>query len=86
MSLAVKMLLVAVVLLATIGLSRWVPRHPRWRVVVIILNLAITSRYMWWRASETLNWETPAGMTVSIIVYLAEVLNNRMFCSSYIWH
>lgn len=73
MSLAVKMLLVGILLLATIGLSRWVPRHPRWRVAVIILNLAITSRYMWWRASETLNWDTPAGMTVSIIVYLAEV-------------
>ena len=73
MSLLIKMMLVAIVLAATVGLSRWVPRHPRWRIVVIILNLAITTRYMWWRATETLNWDSPAGMAVSLTLFLAEV-------------
>ncbi|TDI40566.1 MAG: glycosyltransferase [Acidobacteria bacterium] len=73
MSLLVKMMLVAVLLAATVGLSRWVPRHPRWRIMVIILNLAITTRYMWWRATETLNWDSPAGMAASLTLYLAEV-------------
>ena len=73
MSLLMKMILVAVLLAATVGLSRWVPRHPRWRVFVILLNLAISTRYLWWRATETLNWESPAGIAVSLTVFLAEM-------------
>lgn len=73
MSLMLKMVLVAVLLAAAVVLGRWVPRHPRWRLPVIVLNLAISMRYLWWRGTETLNWESGWGMTISLTVYLAEL-------------
>ena len=72
-NLLTKMLLVAVLLAATVGLSRWVPRHPRWRPLVIALNLLVTVRYLWWRGTETLNWDSAAGAAVSITVFAAEI-------------
>jgi cellulose synthase (UDP-forming) len=84
MSLPMKMLLVAILLAATASLSRWVPRHPRWRVVVIVLNLAISTRYLWWRATETLNWESPAGIAVSLTVFLAELYGFMVVLHHYV--
>jgi cellulose synthase (UDP-forming) len=84
MSLLMKMILVAVLLAATVGLSRWVPRHPRWRLVVILLNLAISTRYLWWRATETLNWESPAGIAVSLTVFLAELYGFMVVVHHYV--
>jgi cellulose synthase (UDP-forming) len=73
MSLLGKMLLVALLLAGTVALSRWVPRHPRWRPLVIALNLLVSVRYLWWRGTETLNWESGWGTAVSLTVYLAEI-------------
>ncbi|MFQ5669548.1 MAG: PilZ domain-containing protein [Acidobacteriota bacterium] len=73
MSLLTKMFLVSMLLGATVVLSRWVPRHPRWRPLVILLNLAITGRYLWWRGTQTLNWTSGWGIAVSLAVYLAEL-------------
>jgi cellulose synthase (UDP-forming) len=69
----IRLLLVLLLLAATVGLSRWVPRHPRWRPLVIALNLAVTIRYLWWRGTQTLNWESGWGIAVSLTVYLAEI-------------
>jgi cellulose synthase (UDP-forming) len=73
LSLLTKMLLVALLLAGTVALSRWVPRHPRWRPFVIALNLLVSIRYLWWRGTETLNWESGWGIAVSLTVYLAEI-------------
>ena len=73
MSFMVKLGLVVLVLAASVALSRWVPGHRRWRPLVVILNLAITIRYLWWRGTETLNWESPWGIAVSLAVFLAEI-------------
>ncbi|MFQ5719503.1 MAG: glycosyltransferase family 2 protein [Acidobacteriota bacterium] len=73
MSFMVKLAMVAVVLAAAVVLSRWVPRHPRWRPVVIILNLLISVRYLWWRATQTLNWESGWGIAISLTVFCAEI-------------
>ncbi len=73
MSLLTKLALVALVLAATVALSRWVPRHPRWRPVVIALNLLVSVRYLWWRGTETLNWADGMSIAVSLTVYLAEI-------------
>jgi cellulose synthase (UDP-forming) len=55
------------------ALTRWVPYHPRWRPIVIVLNLAITLRYLWWRGIETLNWDGGWGTALSLTTYLAEI-------------
>jgi cellulose synthase (UDP-forming) len=65
--------LIGLLLLSTIVLTRWVPTHPRWRPFVIVLNLVVTIRYLWWRGTETLNWDGGWGMAVSLIVYAAEM-------------
>ncbi len=65
--------LIGILLFSTVVLSRWVPRHPRWRPFVIALNLAVTVRYLWWRATATLNWDGGWGTVVSLLVYAAEL-------------
>ena len=64
---------VGVFLLSAVILSRWVPRHPRWRGLVIVLNLAVTIRYLWWRGAHTLNWDGAWGVALSLTVYVAEL-------------
>jgi len=68
-----RFVLLAVFLLITVLLSRWVPRHPRWRPFVIALNLFITIRYLWWRGTDTLNWSSSGELAVSLTLYLAEL-------------
>jgi len=60
-------------LVCTMTLTRWVPLHPRWRPLVIALNLAVTVRYLWWRATETLNWDGGWGTVVSLTMFAAEL-------------
>ena len=60
-------------LLCTMALTRWVPHHPRWRPLVIVLNLAVTFRYLWWRSTETLNWEGGFGTAISLATFAAEI-------------
>jgi len=50
-----RLAFVSAIVLGTVLLTRWVPRHPRWRPFVIAVNLAITVRYLWWRGA--LEWE-----------------------------
>jgi cellulose synthase (UDP-forming) len=69
----VTLALVAVLLLSTVILSRWVPRHPRWSAMVIGLNLFVTVRYLWWRGADTLNWEGGWGTAVSLATFAAEL-------------
>ena len=68
-----RLLIVAVLLACTVALSRWVPRHPRWRPVVVALNLAVTVRYLWWRATDTLNWSGGWETAASLGLYAAEI-------------
>jgi cellulose synthase (UDP-forming) len=63
----------ALLLLCTMALTRWVPYHPRWRPLVIVLNLAVTFRYLWWRSTETLNWEGGFGTAISLATFAAEI-------------
>jgi cellulose synthase (UDP-forming) len=60
-------------LLCTMVLTRWVPSHPRWRPLVIALNVVVTARYLWWRSTDTLNWEGGWGTAVSLATYAAEI-------------
>ena len=69
----VPALSVAVLLASAYALTRWVPRHPRWRPALIALNLIVTVRYLYWRATETLNWNGGWGTAASLVVYAAEL-------------
>ena len=66
-------LLPLLLLVCTMTLTRWVPYHPRWRPLVIVLNVAVTARYLWWRSTETLNWEGGWGTAISLATYGAEI-------------
>jgi len=68
-----RLLIVAVLLACTVALSRWVPRHPRWRSAVVVLNLVVTVRYLWWRATDTLNWAGGWDTAASLALYTAEI-------------
>jgi cellulose synthase (UDP-forming) len=73
MDLPARLAFVSAIVLGTVVLTRWVPRHPRWRPFVIAVNLAVTVRYLWWRAAETLNWEGGVGTALSLTIYAAEI-------------
>jgi len=73
MELTFNLLPVLLLLVSAVALSRLVPTHPRWRPLVIALNLSITIRYLVWRGTETLNDEGVWGLAVSLSVFLAEL-------------
>jgi len=60
-------------LASTMALTRWVPHHPRWRPLVVALNLVATVRYLWWRGTETLNWDGGAATVMSLAIFVAEL-------------
>ena len=66
-------LIPVLLLLCTMVLTRWVPYHPRWRPLVIALNLVVTTRYLWWRSTETLNWDGGWGTAISLATFGAEI-------------
>ena len=66
-------ILPAIVLAASMVLTRWVPHHPRWRPFVIAANVTFSLRYLWWRATETLNWEGGWGTAISLAAFGAEI-------------
>jgi cellulose synthase (UDP-forming) len=66
-------LLPFLLLVSTMALTRWVPHHPRWRPIVVALNLVATVRYLWWRGTETLNWEGGFGTAMSLAIFAAEL-------------
>lgn len=42
-------------------------------VLMIALSVIISCRYLWWRATSTLNWDEPLGLILGIILLVAEV-------------
>jgi cellulose synthase (UDP-forming) len=67
-----NLLLPVFVVASVLALTRWAPRHPRWRSAMVFLNVAATSRYLWWRYTETLNWDGGWSTAVSIAMFGAE--------------
>jgi cellulose synthase (UDP-forming) len=41
-------------------------------MMMIVLSLTISSRYMWWRYSSTLNWDDPVSLVCGLILLAAE--------------
>ncbi|BAN96870.1 cellulose synthase catalytic subunit [Plautia stali symbiont] len=41
-------------------------------IMVIVLSLTISCRYLWWRYTETLNWDDPLSLTFGLLLIGAE--------------
>src|SRR5438552_3806877 len=67
-----NLLLPVLVIASVLALTRWVPRHPRWRTAMVFVNVAATSRYLWWRYTETLNWSGGWATGISLAMFAAE--------------
>lgn len=43
------------------------------QMLMIVLSLLISCRYIWWRCSSTLNFDDPLGLALGIVLLLAEL-------------
>jgi cellulose synthase (UDP-forming) len=59
-------------------------RSRRVTVVLVMLSVAITSRYLFWRVTQTLEFETFLGGTLSIGLLLAEAYAATLLFLSYV--
>ncbi|MDP3416617.1 MAG: UDP-forming cellulose synthase catalytic subunit [Falsiroseomonas sp.] len=59
-------------------------RSRRVTVVLVMLSVAITSRYLFWRVTQTLEFDTVLGGTLSIGLILAEAYAATLLFLSYI--
>jgi cellulose synthase (UDP-forming) len=59
-------------------------RSRRVTVVLVMLSVAITSRYLFWRVTQTLEFETLLGGTLSIGLLLAETYAATLLFLSYV--
>jgi cellulose synthase (UDP-forming) len=41
-------------------------------LMLIVLSLTISSRYLWWRYTSTLNWDDPVSLTCGLLLLAAE--------------
>lgn len=56
------------------GLAMMVRRVPGRlsTIMLIVLSLTISCRYLWWRYTETLNWDDPLSLTFGLLLIGAE--------------
>lgn len=75
---------VFVVLLWSIAmLIRRIPgRFPA--LMMIVLSLTISCRYLWWRYTSTLNWDDPLSLTCGLLLLFAETYSCTVLVLGYI--
>lgn len=42
-------------------------------MLLIVLSLLVSTRYIWWRSTNTLNWDSPVGLGFGIVLLAAEI-------------
>ena len=47
-------------------------RRAGWGLMLIVLSLTVSCRYIWWRYTSTLNWNDPVSLVCGIILLFAE--------------
>ena len=52
-------------------------------ISLVLISALVSSRYLWWRYSETLNFDTPAGSIFSVLLVLAETYTYVLMALSY---
>lgn len=56
------------------GVALWVRRLPgRFSaLMLIVLSLTVSCRYIWWRYTSTLNWDDPVSLVCGLVLLFAE--------------
>ncbi|WP_075182483.1 UDP-forming cellulose synthase catalytic subunit [Pantoea sp. 1.19] len=56
------------------GLAMFVRRIPGRlaTLMLIVLSLTVSCRYLWWRYTQTLNWDDPASLMFGLLLIIAE--------------
>ncbi|WP_338665829.1 UDP-forming cellulose synthase catalytic subunit [Pararoseomonas sp. SCSIO 73927] len=67
---------------AFLVISRWKSR--RATVLLVMLSFAITSRYLWWRVSETIEFDNPFQGFLSLGLFAAECYAGALLFLSYV--
>ena len=52
-------------------------------ILLILLSLTVSARYMWWRYTETINFDSGPGLVFSILLLLAETYTFVLMLLSY---
>ena len=52
-------------------------------ILLILLSLTVSTRYMWWRYTETINFDSTAGILFSVLLVLAESYTFVLMLLSY---
>lgn len=53
------------------------------KMLLIVLSLVVSTRYMWWRYSSTINWDNPLDLTCGLILLFAETYSWLILVLSY---
>ena len=70
--------------LAFMGVGVAIARHvPSLRLVVGLLSIATSARYIWWRGTETLYWEPTLDGATSLALYGAELFGFLLLLAGY---
>ncbi|MDP2310741.1 MAG: UDP-forming cellulose synthase catalytic subunit [Pseudomonadota bacterium] len=72
------------VALVFMGVGVAIARHaPGLRLMVGLLSVALSARYVWWRGTETLIWRLSADGATSLALYGAEVFGFLLLLAGY---
>lgn len=65
----------AVFAVCTFGLALWLNRHPGpfATLVLVLISVTVSSRYIYWRLTETLGFESVLGAVVGMLLMAAEL-------------
>ncbi|MCW1719073.1 UDP-forming cellulose synthase catalytic subunit [Pseudoalteromonas sp. A3] len=69
-SLEAQAVFISFILIVAYGLKR--VKGQMATIVMITLSVTTSSRYLWWRYTETLNWDDPVALTLGAGLLLAE--------------
>ncbi len=53
-------------------------------LMLIVLSLTISCRYLWWRYTSTLNWDDPLSLTCGLLLLLAETYSWTVLVLGYV--
>lgn len=53
-------------------------------LLLIMLSLIVSCRYLWWRYTETLNWDSPLDLVLGVILLVAETYSWLVLVLGYI--
>ncbi len=74
----------AVLSTVIIAVALWVSRRmPDWRIVVAVLSIAASFRYIWWRGWYTLAFDRPQDVVLSLMLYAAELYGFAILVAGY---